>query len=60
MSSRERSDKMSVYAVAKPDAYVVKSEEAKKIADKGRDQKKHEKMLVEAKRFESLCLKKKD
>ena len=50
---------MNVYAVAKPDAYIVKVDEAKRISEKKKDKQKHEKMLAAAKRFENMCLKQK-
>ena len=49
---------MKVYAVAKPDAYVVGESEAKKIREQESDPRKHADMIQTAKRFEAMCLKK--
>lgn len=50
---------MAIYAIAKPSAYVVSKEEARKIQEEKPDTKKFKEIMTSAERFERLCIKKK-
>ena len=55
---RKRCYKMSVYAVAKKDSYVMTSEESSSVFVTKRDKAKMNKIESDARRFEESCLSK--